>query len=80
MVDGNIHLIEFQYDHYNAGMKKVSSGLSPVIAVDRKEAKPLHKQIYDAFRAMIVSGRISRSSTTWSPCWVSTSVKRAMPG
>src|SRR6202011_1460648 len=39
-------------------MKKVSSGLSPVIAVDRKEAKPLHKQIYDAFRAMIVSGNL----------------------
>jgi GntR family transcriptional regulator / MocR family aminotransferase len=36
-------------------MKRVSSGLSPVIAVDRKAAKPLHKQIYDAFRAMIVS-------------------------
>jgi GntR family transcriptional regulator / MocR family aminotransferase len=36
-------------------MKKVPSAVSPVIAVDRKAAKPLHKQIYDAFRAMIVS-------------------------
>jgi len=36
-------------------MKRVSSGLSPVIAVDRKAAKPLHKQVYDAFRAMIVT-------------------------
>src|SRR5271168_2493773 len=36
-------------------MKKVSSGLSPVIAVDRKAAKPLHKQIYDAYRDLIVS-------------------------
>jgi GntR family transcriptional regulator / MocR family aminotransferase len=36
-------------------MKKVPSALSPVIAVDRKAAKPLHKQIYDAYRAMIVS-------------------------
>jgi GntR family transcriptional regulator/MocR family aminotransferase len=35
-------------------MRKVSSGFSPVIAVDRKAAKPLHKQIYDAYRAMIV--------------------------
>ncbi len=35
-------------------MKKVPGGFSPVIAVDRKAAKPLHKQIYDAFRAMIV--------------------------
>ena len=36
-------------------MKKVPSALSPVIAVDRKAAKPLHKQIYDAYRLMIVS-------------------------
>src|ERR1700723_4284694 len=36
-------------------MKKVPSALSPVIAVDRKAAKPLHKQIYDAYRSMIVS-------------------------
>ncbi|MGC1414539.1 MAG: PLP-dependent aminotransferase family protein [Candidatus Acidiferrum sp.] len=35
-------------------MKKVPSALSPVIAVDRKAAKPLHKQIYDAYRDMIV--------------------------
>ena len=55
MVCGNIHLIEFRYDHYNAAMKRVSSGLSPVIAVDRQAAKPLHKQIYDAYRDLIVS-------------------------
>jgi GntR family transcriptional regulator/MocR family aminotransferase len=36
-------------------MKKVPSAVSPVIAVDRKAAKPLHKQIYDAYRSMIVS-------------------------
>jgi GntR family transcriptional regulator/MocR family aminotransferase len=36
-------------------MRKVPSALSPVIAVDRKAAKPLHKQIYDAYRSMIVS-------------------------
>jgi GntR family transcriptional regulator/MocR family aminotransferase len=35
-------------------MRKVASGFSPVIAVDRKATKPLHKQIYDAYRAMIV--------------------------
>jgi GntR family transcriptional regulator/MocR family aminotransferase len=39
-------------------MKKVSSGFSPVIAIDRKAAAPLHKQIYDAFRAMIVGGNL----------------------
>jgi GntR family transcriptional regulator / MocR family aminotransferase len=35
-------------------MKKVPSTLSPLIAVDRKAPKPLHKQIYDAYRDMIV--------------------------
>jgi len=40
-------------------MKKVPSALSPVIAVDRKAAKPLHKQIYDAFRSMIVGRNLS---------------------
>src|ERR1700691_6596017 len=39
-------------------MKKVSSGITPVIAVDRKAAKPLHKQIYDAYRGMIVGGNL----------------------
>src|SRR5579863_917449 len=35
-------------------MKKVSSTVSPVITVDRKAARPLHAQIYDAYRGMIV--------------------------
>lgn len=39
-------------------MKKVPSALSPVIAVDRKAAKPLHKQIYDAYRGMILGGSL----------------------
>ncbi|HEX4228253.1 MAG TPA: PLP-dependent aminotransferase family protein [Bryobacteraceae bacterium] len=36
-------------------MKKVRGGFPVVIAVDRKAAKPLHRQIYDAFRASIVA-------------------------
>jgi GntR family transcriptional regulator/MocR family aminotransferase len=40
-------------------MKKVPSAISPVIAVNRKAAKPLHKQIYDAYRAMIVGSNLS---------------------
>jgi GntR family transcriptional regulator/MocR family aminotransferase len=39
-------------------MKKVPSALSPVIAVDRKAATPLHRQIYDAYRSMIVGGNL----------------------
>ena len=33
-------------------------GLSPVIAVDRKAAKPIHRQIYDSYRATIVGGNL----------------------
>lgn len=39
-------------------LKKVPSAISPVIAVDRKAAKPLHQQIYDAYRGMIVAGNL----------------------
>jgi GntR family transcriptional regulator/MocR family aminotransferase len=39
-------------------MKKVPNTFSPVIAVDRKAAKPLHKQIYDAYRSMIVGSSL----------------------
>lgn len=35
-------------------MKAASSAFSPVIAVDRKAAEPLHRQIYEAYRAMII--------------------------
>jgi GntR family transcriptional regulator/MocR family aminotransferase len=37
-------------------MKKVPSGIVPVIAIDRYAAKPLHRQIYEAFREGIVEG------------------------
>src|ERR1700685_307998 len=39
-------------------MAKVSEAIAPVIAVDRKAAKPLHKQIYDGFRMAIVRGNL----------------------
>src|SRR6185437_13419453 len=35
-------------------MKKVASGISPLIAIDRALSKPLHRQIYDAYRGAIV--------------------------
>lgn len=37
-------------------MDAVSEGILPVIAVDRRAANPLHKQIYDGFRDAIVRG------------------------
>jgi GntR family transcriptional regulator/MocR family aminotransferase len=39
-------------------MKRAASGILPVIAVDRKAAKALHTQIYDAYRTAIVSGSL----------------------
>jgi GntR family transcriptional regulator / MocR family aminotransferase len=40
------------------GMKKAAAGILPLIAVDRKTAKPLHRQVYDAYRAAIFDGRL----------------------
>ena len=40
-------------------MSKVAATFSLVISVDRKSARPLHRQIYDAFRSMIVAGGLS---------------------
>lgn len=40
-------------------MKKVPSTVSPVISVDRKAAKPLHQQIYDGYRGLIVRGDLT---------------------
>jgi GntR family transcriptional regulator/MocR family aminotransferase len=39
-------------------MAKVSAAIAPVIAVDRKASKPLHRQIYDGFLLAIVDGNI----------------------
>jgi GntR family transcriptional regulator / MocR family aminotransferase len=39
-------------------MKKVPSGITPVVAVDRTSSIPLYRQIYDAFRDLIVQGNL----------------------
>lgn len=41
-----------------AAMKRVPSGISPIIAIDRKRPQALHRQIYDAYRAAIVEGNL----------------------
>src|ERR1700691_1761077 len=38
--------------------KKPHGAAAPLIAVDRRGEKPLHRQIYDAFRAMILERRL----------------------
>jgi GntR family transcriptional regulator / MocR family aminotransferase len=39
-------------------MKRVASGILPMITVDRSLGQPLHRQVYAAFRAAIVDGRL----------------------
>ncbi len=51
---GNGQIPANRYDHYNGGMAKRPGGYSPLIALDREAAKPLHRQICDAFRDMIL--------------------------
>src|SRR5215472_13373017 len=41
-------------------MKRVASGILPMIAVDRKAPTALHRQIYDRYRAAIVDGSLRR--------------------
>ena len=37
---------------------RATSAFSPVIAVDRRSGKPLHKQVYEAFRAAILASNL----------------------
>jgi GntR family transcriptional regulator/MocR family aminotransferase len=39
-------------------MKRAPAGLSPIIPLDRRLARPLHRQLYDGYRAAIVDGRL----------------------
>src|SRR5579884_3615104 len=36
-------------------MAKSRGGFSPVIAIDRRSSRPLHRQIYDAYRTGILT-------------------------
>src|ERR1700730_11672831 len=39
-------------------MTTVAEPIAPVISVDRKAPDPLHKQVYDGFRTVIVRGNL----------------------
>src|SRR5438445_4672381 len=39
-------------------MKRVASGILPIVAIDRTSSMPLHRQIYDGFRSAILEGRL----------------------
>jgi GntR family transcriptional regulator/MocR family aminotransferase len=54
VVRRHIHSRQSDADHYNAAVTRISSGILPIIAVDRKSAEPLHRQIYEGFRELIL--------------------------
>src|SRR6185503_17522554 len=40
------------------GVKRPPDGLGPILALDRRLAKPLHRQLYDGYRDAILDGRL----------------------
>jgi len=55
----NIQLNLSRYNHYDGLMRKSpASAALPMIAIDRNDRKPLHRQIYDSFRTMICERRL----------------------
>lgn len=59
MVGDNIHLTANLYDHYDpVYMKKVPSGILPIVAIDRSSSKALHRQVYDTYQSAIVNGSL----------------------
>ena len=56
----NIHLRDISYSHYDrAQMKKVASGISPVIAIDKRRRESLYRQVYEGYRQAIVDGNLA---------------------
>ena len=39
-------------------MKRTPDGLGPVLTIDRRQTRPLHRQIYDGYRVAILDGRL----------------------
>jgi GntR family transcriptional regulator / MocR family aminotransferase len=56
----NSQYLRIFHDHFYDWCvpKKTSGGLLPLVAVDRRAEKPLHRQIYEAFRAGIVGRQL----------------------
>ena len=57
MVARNSHLRGFDYDHYAGAVSDFHEvgKISPLFAIDRNAASPLHKQIYDGFCRAILN-------------------------
>jgi len=58
MVWCNIHLTWNLYSHYGARMKKVPSGIAPVIQVQERGSMSLYRQVYEGYRKAIVDGSL----------------------
>src|SRR5580704_10156060 len=39
-------------------MRRSPDGLGPVVTLDRRKARPIHRQLYDGYREAIVDGRL----------------------
>src|SRR5215475_4785208 len=39
-------------------MKRPPDGLGPIVALDRRLGKPLHRQLYEGYRAAMLDGRL----------------------
>src|SRR5437867_2858709 len=57
VVAANDHFGEFQYDHYDPGVRRPPD-LLPFVTVDRRTRTPLYRQIYEGYREAIVGGRL----------------------
>src|SRR5262245_59806367 len=58
MVPNNGHSWRARLVHYGRRMKRAPEGLGPVVALDRRLARPLHCQLYDGYRQAILDGRL----------------------
>ena len=54
----NSHLEANRYDHYDAAVKSIAPGILPAVTIDRAAAKPLYRQLCDAYRQAIVERRL----------------------
>jgi len=59
MVRHNSHSAKFHSSHYTFSiMKHGLTAIVPILSVDRGDSKPLHRQIYEAYRSAIVGHQL----------------------
>jgi GntR family transcriptional regulator/MocR family aminotransferase len=57
-VGDNSHLRLGGHDHYPFRVSTMTTGILPVVAIDRSSPKPLHRQLYEGYRKAIVERRL----------------------